>query len=724
MKVQCIAVGLLFALASAEKQGVTPIEKVITLLTDLKTEIQDEATAEADTYDKFACFCKDTTGEKSTAITEGNVNIDDTTATIQEKSAALAEKETELAKYKKQIEALTIEIEKAEHERAIQKAEYEKVKADLDQALSQMTKAIEALEASKPELIEIKRVIRRSVAMADVLDLKVKHRRQIDVFLQTKGTQDPKEEYEFQSQGIIDTLKELKADFEKNLDDKNTEEEKSVKAHEFLMGEKDVMKSDAESAKDETEGAIADLKEAIADAKEKLVGLQATLADDQLYLKDLTARCEVKAREWDQRSQMRADEVEAITKAIGVIEGQALGVEADRAMLQTQQAADSESQSSSEHKALNIMEDDIGDLGLALMQETQGRSTIRSRALKFLNKAAGSMTVSEKVATSQEARKQKVLDFLGREGRRLGSATLVTMALKLGPDPFKKVKVLIQALIERLLKEMAEEAGHKGFCDTELGKAKTSRDFEHEKTWALSADLEKLENKMAVLKETIVTLTDDLSALHDDLEKGTKMRGEEKESNEETITKSTEGLAAITEAISILKDFYKQAAKALLLQSRASPIDEDPNMPDAPPGGSYKGKQDQAGNIIGMLEVIKSDFERSIKQTTQAEKEAHRAFVDFDRQSKGSISSKETEKGQCESDLEETKISIKEKMAGLQEAQTRIDDSLKAIEELKPVCIDTGMSYAERVAKREEEIKALKSALCQLDTEGVESECK
>ena len=30
------------------------------------------------------------------------------------------------------------------------------------------------------------------------------------------------------------------------------------------------------------------------------------------------------------------------------------------------------------------------------------------------------------------------------------------------------------------------------------------------------------------------------------------------------------------------------------------------------------------------------------------------------------------------------------------------------LEELKPTCIDTGMSYAERVAKREEEIKALR----------------
>merc|ERR1719171_2213231 len=96
-------------------------------------------------------------------------------------------------------------------------------------------------------------------------------------------------------------------------------------------------------------------------------------------------------------------------------------------------------------------------------------------------------------ATSLEQRKQQALAFLAAEGKRLGSTMLIATAVRLGPDPFKKVKVLIQQLIERLLQEMAAEAGHKGFCDTELGKARTTRDFEHEKCQKLSAKLQKLE---------------------------------------------------------------------------------------------------------------------------------------------------------------------------------------------------------------------------------------
>merc|ERR1719321_1349143 len=270
---------------------------------------------------------------------------------------------------------------------------------------------------------------------------------------------------------------------------------------------------------------------------------------------------------------------------------------------------------------------------------------------------------------------------------------------------------------------MADEAGHKGFCDTEMGKAKTSRDFELEKTQKLSAELEKLEVTKTMLEQSIETLTTELEDLNTALEKATKMRDEEKEENAMTIKESTEGLAAIKEAIGILKDFYKQAAKAaMLLQVEASPIDEGAGTGELA-GGAYKGKQKQAESIIGMLEVIVSDFERSIKQTTEADDASHATFIAFDRESKGSISAKETGKAQAETDLKETTMLIEEGMHDLAESQKLLDDALKALEELNPACVDTGMSYKERVAKREEEIEALKTALCQLDVEKVEAEC-
>merc|ERR1719146_457466 len=160
--------------------------------------------------------------------------------------------------------------------------------------------------------------------------------------------------------------------------------------------------------------------------------------------------------------------------------------------------------------AVDVMEDDVGDLSLSFLQ----KGTPRSRVAKLLQS-------SNSQAAALDAKRVKAIAVLAQEGKRLGSTMLVSLAMKLGPDPFKKVKNLIQALIERLLKEMADEAGHKGFCDTELGKAKTTRDFQLEKTQKLSAELEKLEVKKEKLEEEITTLTAELKDLASSLEKAT-----------------------------------------------------------------------------------------------------------------------------------------------------------------------------------------------------------
>merc|ERR1719515_62326 len=236
--------------------------------------------------------------------------------------------------------------------------------------------------------------------------------------------------------------------------------------------------------------------------------------------------------------------------------------------------------------AVDVMEDDVGDLSLSFLQ----KGTPRSRVAKLLQS-------SNSQAAALDAKRVKAIAVLAEEGKKLGSTMLLSLAMKLGPDPFKKVKALIQALIERLLKEMADEAGHKGFCDTELGKAKTTRDFQLEKTQKLNAKIEKLQVDKEKLEEQIETLTSELKEVSSSLEKATDMRSKEKEENAMTVKDSKEGLEAIKKAIGVLKDFYKGAAKATVLV-QVSPIDEDGA---AQTQGAYKGNQEQGAGIIAML---------------------------------------------------------------------------------------------------------------------------
>merc|ERR1719326_1888669 len=238
--------------------------------------------------------------------------------------------------------------------------------------------------------------------------------------------------------------------------------------------------------------------------------------------------------------------------------------------------------------------------------------------------------------------------------------------MKVAADPFVKVKKLIQELIERMVTEAADEATQKGFCDTELGKARSSRDTEHTKVNKINANVEALEATRDQLSDEIDNLAKELAELNSSLTETTELRAQEKEENLDTLTKAGEGLDAVTEAIGILQNFYKGAAKGAVSLAQVSPVDENAAS-GGTADGAYQGNQAASGGILGLMAVIKSDFERTIKTTKAQENEAARAFAEFDTATKSSIAAKETSKGAKEGDKAGAEADITEGMQSLTE---------------------------------------------------------
>jgi hypothetical protein len=700
---------------------VSPVEKVITLLEDLKTESEDAGKKEASTYDTFACFCKDTTIEKSDAIKEEQDNIDEFAATLEEQTGISNAKQLETEELGELIRSLDKEMTEITARREKEKAKYEATAADLSKAVSSLEGAIADMQAGKgASFLSVKKGIRKSVAMADALDLSPKQQRSITALLQTDADDAPEGDFSFHGDDIIATLSDLEKEFKAKKAEVDQIEGQNKKDFNEVMKSKTNEKKTAEDDKKTAEGEKDTADENIAKATDDMVKEEALLKDDELYLKDLTSKCELKAREWDQRSQMRAEEVTALTAALKIIKGR---VEANsavnkRAFIQHDQdyiAADVQALKTPEKKedARSTVDDDDVDVDLSFLQVSKPRLKIAS-----LVKQASQVSTGE---AQQAALKEKVIKSLVASGNKLGSAVLASLAMRVAADPFIKVKKLIQDLIERLVTEAAEEATKKGWCDTEMGKATHTRDSNMNTIMELNAQLEGLEATKAKLEEEIATLTTEIADLNDSLTKETKMRADEKAENMDTLDKAKAGLAATKDAYDVLQAFYKKAAKGKVSLLQASPVDADA---PASHSGAYKGGQQKAGGILAMLDVIISDFERTIKVTTKAEKASHREFVEFERTSKTSIASKETGKSQAESDLKSTDSKIVEDMDDLDKHQQMLDDVLKELEDLKPACVDTGMSYADRVQKRKDEIDALKKALCELDPEKVEDECK
>jgi peptidoglycan hydrolase CwlO-like protein len=670
---------------------VSPVEKVIQLLDDMKTECEAEGKKEATTYDKFACFCQKTTKLKSKSVTDGQDKIEEKSATISEKTATREEKIEEIQDRKKKQQDYSRIKEETTVRLAKERAEYEVTAADLSKAVSSLENAIQAMDKSKPSFLAVKAQVKQSLELAEVLNLvKTPKMKAISAFLQTSVDPDDPE-YNYHSQGIIEVMSDLLKDF--NAEKKQVDEEwaKTEKAENDLIADFGSKMTENQNTIDALKGDVETLKTDIAKARENLVDAESLMKDDQVYLKDLTERCEQRAAAFDQRSAMRGDEIKALAQALDILKGKVQDAEGDRAFIQKSKKP----------------------VTLAVVKEAPSFLQTRKQFQNLLERARGK-------TLSAEVNKEKVLQLLRTEGKRLSSTVLISLAMKVSADPFVKVKKLIQELIERLVQESTAEATKKGFCDLELSKAEKNRNHRWADVQRLSSELSSLESKQDELEEELENLGSALTELNSSLKEATEGRAESKEENLESLKTAKEGLTAVKEALLVLKVFYKEAAKAKVFL-QASPVDEDDPGAES---GAYKGAQQSANAVLGLLEVIVSDFERTIKNTSGQEAQEAAEFVKFDRTSKADIGGKETKTELDEQDLKTTKTDIKEKMKDMQTNMDLVDKALEELEELKPVCIDTGMSYEERVEKREQEIEALKVALCQLDPEKVEQECQ
>merc|ERR1719362_283391 len=181
-----------------------------------------------------------------------------------------------------------------------------------------------------------------------------------------------------------------------------------------------------------------------------------------------------------------------------------------------------------------------------LLQEVSTHSLDQSRGANTETNTASSARVSA---------------YLRSESYRLQSNVLSSMAVHIDVDPFGKVKTLMQKLIERLVKESTAEATKKGYCDEELAIAYKDRDFRLEETQDLNMDLEQLELERDEKEAEISMLTGALQKLRADLKTARDNRATERTSNHEAIREAKKGLEGTQEAVTILKVFYKQAAK-------------------------------------------------------------------------------------------------------------------------------------------------------------------
>merc|ERR1712032_1678344 len=232
----------------------------------------------------------------------------------------------------------------------------------------------------------------------------------------------------------------------------------------------------------------------------------------------------------------------------------------------------------------------------------------------------------------------------------------------------------------------------KSFCDEQMKKTIAARDEEQGKLEGIEADITEKTAERKQLKMEIAELAEEIAQAMKALSEATELRVDEKADNDQTVTEAEAGKDAVEFALKVLKDFYDNA---FVQTGKYVPPDSDrsgktvgdlaPEIFDA----GYHGRQDSSSGILGLLEVILSDFDRTEVTVTDQEKTAAEKFDDFKKATEDDFTG-----------LEDDKKTASEALANAKDQ----------LETLSKSCVEGEETYEERVANRQKEIEALKKA--------------
>jgi chromosome segregation ATPase len=316
---------------------------------------------------------------------------------------------------------------------------------------------------------------------------------------------------------------------------------------------------------------------------------------------------------------------------------------------------------------------------------------------------------------SHSSAEQKLFRYLNKQAIVLKSPQLSTLAMKMKEDHFKKVRTMIKDLVAKLEADAEAEQTQKGWCDDEMEKATSKRD---ENIGAIEGDTAAITDAKASidqLTQEIKELETEIANLHKALNEATKLRNTESEENKKTIDDATAGLGAVNAAIKVLKDFYEDSSLVQVKTVR-EPIEGAPET--GLQGEGFKGNQAQSKGIIGLMEVIASDFEGTISETTDTEQEMADQYTSYKEDTDGTISEKKSLMRSKKEEVRTTKSDLMDYQDNLKEHKGLKEEALSELSKLTPTCVGTGVSYEERVARREQEIQSLKNSYKILDDMG------
>jgi len=326
-----------------------------------------------------------------------------------------------------------------------------------------------------------------------------------------------------------------------------------------------------------------------------------------------------------------------------------------------------------------------------------------SQTYSFLQVMAGS-----RLQTSTDLVGAEAVNLVKKLAREQNSMALAQLASRMaaimkygaanGDDPFAKVIGLIRDLIARLERESEADATEKAYCDEEMAKTESKKQELDDDIEKLTVKIDQASARSAELKEQVKELQDELTALAKLQAEMDKTRQEEHEDYVQAKADLEQGLEGVRKALTVLRDYYANGAEESFMQQPAKPE-------------TFKKAEGAGQSIIGILEVVESDFANNLSKEEMQEADAAQEYEVTTQQNSVTKATKEQDIKYKTQEFKGLDKAIVELSGDRKSANTELDAVMEYYGKLKQRCIAKPETYEERQRRRAAEIAGLKEAL-------------
>lgn len=241
-----------------------------------------------------------------------------------------------------------------------------------------------------------------------------------------------------------------------------------------------------------------------------------------------------------------------------------------------------------------------------------------------------------------------------------------------------------------------------------MAKTETKKGELESESDGLNAKIDEDASGSTQLKEQVKNTQADLAALAELTANMDKVRQDTHAAYSKAKADLEQGLGGVRKAIQVLREYYVQddAGASSLLQ------DDQPAAPET----HRKGEGAGAG-IIGLLEVIESDFAKGLTEEEAEESAAADEYATTTQDNKIAKASKDQEVKMSTQQFKGLDKMVSEYSGDLDTVSTELSAVNEYHEKLKDRCIAKPEKYEDRKKRRDAEVKGLQEALSILEGE-------